>query len=226
MKNIPDPDGKIIVEYAYHVKLRAPFLAIGAAVWKVLTNNLMKPCACDGVQTMHTIDPFTMYRTYSRPGNSSAAALHANIVLKHFVEAEREVIVWRSIVDDELHPNMRDEYVHDETGWMQISPVSPETCRFTLLVQYTAYSDFLDPQTSVHETLKSAITLFEESTLSESSFDQGTFPRTPETCEEDMLDLTFVKQTILRRGKRLEWMIENVINNVVKSYQVNSTSAM
>ncbi|CAK4733324.1 unnamed protein product [Aphanomyces euteiches] len=52
MKKIPDPDGKVIVEYAYHVKLRAPFLAIGAAVWKVLTNNLLKPCACDGVQVL------------------------------------------------------------------------------------------------------------------------------------------------------------------------------
>ncbi|CAK4682290.1 unnamed protein product [Aphanomyces euteiches] len=220
----PQTDGKIIIEYAYHVKLGAPFRMIGAAVWKVLTNKYMTPWTCDGVETVEAVDPFTMYRTYSRASNCNAAAIHANLVFKYFVEAEREVIVWRSVLDDELFPNMRNGHVHEETGWMQISPVGPDACRLTLLVQYTAFSDLIGAVSSAHETLKSAITLFEQLSFSEPTFEQGTFPTTPQTREEDMASLSFVKQTILRRGQRLEWMIETNINNVVKSYQGNPQS--
>ncbi|KAH9113065.1 hypothetical protein AeMF1_012690 [Aphanomyces euteiches] len=224
MKKCPQTDGKIIIEYAYHVKLGAPFRMIGAAVWKVLTNKYMTPWTCDGVETVEAVDPFTMYRTYSRASNCNAAAIHANLVFKYFVEAEREVIVWRSVLDDELFPNMRNGHVHEETGWMQISPVGPDACRLTLLVQYTAFSDLIGAASSAHETLKSAITLFEQLSFSEPTFEQGTFPTTPQTREEDMASLSFVKQTILRRGQRLEWMIETNINNVVKSYQGNPQS--
>ncbi|KAG9407528.1 hypothetical protein AC1031_002242 [Aphanomyces cochlioides] len=100
----------------------------------------------------------------------------------------------RSILDDELLPEIRDGHIHDETG-----------C--------SAFSDLVD------STLETAITIFEKVSFSEPPFEYGKFPKLPPKYEQVMLATSLVKQTIIRRGQRLELMFETGINNVVKSYQ-------
>ncbi|KAH9113064.1 hypothetical protein AeMF1_012689 [Aphanomyces euteiches] len=212
-KKFPQPDGKVTIEFAYNVKLAAPCHVIGAVVWKILPDKELSPWPSDGDETIEMVDPFTMYRTYSRPRDGKRAAIHANMVFKYFAEAERQVIVWRSILDDELLPEIRDGHVHDETGWIDIRPLSPESCQLTLLLQSSAFSDLVD------STLETAITIFEKVSFSEPPFQYGKFPKLPPKSEQVILATSLVKQTIIRRGLRLELMFETGINNVVKSYR-------
>ncbi|CAK4180217.1 unnamed protein product [Aphanomyces euteiches] len=191
-KKFPQPDGKVTIEFAYNVKLAAPCHVIGAVVWKILSDKELSPWPSDGDETIEMVDPFTMYRTYSRPRDGKRAAIHANMVFKYFAEAERQVIVWRSILDDELLPEIRDGHVHDEPA---------------------AFSDLVD------STLETAITIFEKVSFSEPPFQYGKFPKLPPKSEQVILATSLVKQTIIRRGLRLELMFETGINNVVKSYR-------
>ncbi|CAK4083713.1 unnamed protein product [Aphanomyces euteiches] len=197
-KKFPQPDGKVTIEFAYNVKLAAPCHVIGAVVWKILSDKELSPWPSDGDETIEMVDPFTMYRTYSRPRDGKRAAIHANMVFKYFAEAERQVIVWRSILDDELLPEIRDGHVHDEPAG---------------LIFVHSFSDLVD------STLETAITIFEKVSFSEPPFQYGKFPKLPPKSEQVILATSLVKQTIIRRGLRLELMFETGINNVVKSYR-------
>ncbi|KAH9067246.1 hypothetical protein Ae201684P_021409 [Aphanomyces euteiches] len=64
-----------------------------------------------------------------------------------------------------------------------------------------------------------AITIFEKVSFSEPPFQYGKFPKLPPKSEQVILATSLVKQTIIRRGLRLELMFETGINNVVKSYR-------
>ncbi|KAF0735924.1 hypothetical protein Ae201684_007708 [Aphanomyces euteiches] len=199
-KKFPQPDGKVTIEFAYNVKLAAPCHVIGAVVWKILSDKELSPWPSDGDETIEMVDPFTMYRTYSRPRDGKRAAIHANMVFKYFAEAERQVIVWRSILDDELLPEIRDGHVHDEPAGL-------------------IFVHCLQNLVNLLCSCKTAITIFEKVSFSEPPFQYGKFPKLPPKSEQVILATSLVKQTIIRRGLRLELMFETGINNVVKSYR-------
>ncbi|CAK4081818.1 unnamed protein product [Aphanomyces euteiches] len=89
--------GSVLFERVYHVPLAAPFRLIGAE------------------ESLEIIDPYTVYRAYRNVDKTAAA--YANMIYKYYVEADREVCVWRSVLKDELMPHMTQGTVHDQWGW-------------------------------------------------------------------------------------------------------------
>ncbi|CAK4682296.1 unnamed protein product [Aphanomyces euteiches] len=126
-------------------------------------------------------------------------------------------VVWKILSDKELSPwpSDGDETIEmvDPFTMIDIRPLSPESCQLTLLLQISAFSDLVD------STLETAITIFEKVSFSEPPFQYGKFPKLPPKSEQVILATSLVKQTIIRRGLRLELMFETGINNVVKSYR-------
>ncbi|KAH9113063.1 hypothetical protein AeMF1_012688 [Aphanomyces euteiches] len=139
-KILPQPNGQVIVESVHHVALAAPFHAIGAAVWKVITDKVNLHWPSGGFVSTEMFDQFTMYQTSTRANNLDRATVRSNVIYKYFVEPEQEIIVWRSILEDERLPQTNLDSVHNESGWIMVTPISPRSCRITVLVRVTPES--------------------------------------------------------------------------------------
>ncbi|CAK4131855.1 unnamed protein product [Aphanomyces euteiches] len=107
--------GSVLFERVYHVPLAAPFRLIGAAVWGVFNGEHPMTLPEGAEESLEIIDPYTVYRAYRNVDKTAAA--YANMIYKYYVEADREVCVWRSVLKDELMPHMTQGTVHDQWGW-------------------------------------------------------------------------------------------------------------
>ncbi|CAK4083707.1 unnamed protein product [Aphanomyces euteiches] len=222
----PQPDGNVLVEYAYHVSLAAPLHLIGEAVWKVFSSDGMyMDLPPDSVETLETLDKFTLYRTFQRVRTEDGLTVHSNIVYKRFIENQRQVLVWRSVLEDELLPHMSRGSVHDETGWIQLTPISQSSCRITLLLHVIADPVHDFKPSSVDEHLESSRVILENFSFLQQPDEPGMFPGAPIKSNLRPNEMSFAKQTFVPRAKKMELSLHQAIKQVVQDYKEGQFSS-
>ncbi|CAK4609504.1 unnamed protein product [Aphanomyces euteiches] len=172
------------------------------------------------LSTLEKVDPYTVYQSFRNLDRDDQ--VHANNVFKYYVEVNREVIVWRSVLEDALMPRMRDDVVQNKWGWLVLAPTdSPETSRLTFLHQVEPtelYAEIIQPEFS--EVKKS---LNEKYTFGVPPEIPGTFPG-GNVKEEIEFPVVPLKKSFFDRDMELERTLKHVIDNVVFEYHKMSPS--
>ncbi|KAF0715365.1 Aste57867_3413 [Aphanomyces stellatus] len=108
------PSGDIHFEVVQHATLAAPYRAIGAAAWQVLSTSIPDlPPHVD--QTIEPIDECTVYTHMTDKHHDTMC--HGHILVKHYAVEGREILIGRSILDDPAHPTPRGDLIEDSTFW-------------------------------------------------------------------------------------------------------------
>ncbi|CAK4316641.1 unnamed protein product [Aphanomyces euteiches] len=221
----PQPDGNVLVEYTYHVPLAAPFHLIGEAIWKHFSSEkTYTEETSDTVEAIDALDDFTLYRTFRRVRVEDGWTVHSNIVYKYHVEEERKDVVWRSVLEDELLPHMARGNVHDESGWIQVTPLTPTTSRITLLLHVTADTVHDSKPSTVDELVETSRIIFDNFSFVQQPDEPGTFPGAPVKTAFKPNEMSFAKRTFVTRAKQMELNLNRVINEVVRKYKVGRIS--
>ncbi|KAH9106799.1 hypothetical protein LEN26_014461 [Aphanomyces euteiches] len=110
------PDNTILVETTFSRWIPVPWRIVSATAWDVANGTSSPPPPEGATETREWIDPWTLYRAFHRVENGQS--VHNNCVWKYYNQADRDVIVWRSILDDALIPPMADAIVGNEWGWI------------------------------------------------------------------------------------------------------------
>ncbi|KAG9407491.1 hypothetical protein AC1031_002208 [Aphanomyces cochlioides] len=113
-EHVLQSDGWRMPERVYNVTLAAPFRLVGAAVWRVFSGEHPIPLPEGAEETLEKIDPFTVYQIFRNANETNTA--YINLIYKYYVEVDSEVIVWRSVLEDELVPQMKKGRVHNKWG--------------------------------------------------------------------------------------------------------------
>ncbi|CAK4128252.1 unnamed protein product [Aphanomyces euteiches] len=211
---LQQPDGRIMPERVYHITIAAPFRLIGAAVWKVFNGEYPMRIPEGAEETLEKVDPHTVYQAFRNMDTNDE--VHANMVYKYYVEANREVIVWRSVLEDALIPRMRDGVVQNKWGWLVLAPTdNPSTCRVSFLHQVSPFDR--NTKITFADYIESKNALMDKYAFGRPPEIPGTFPGG--NVKEDMtVSLGPVKKTFLERDKELERTLKDVIDNVVFEY--------
>ncbi|CAK4142159.1 unnamed protein product [Aphanomyces euteiches] len=212
---IQQADGSIIPERVYHVTLAAPFRLIGAAVWKVFNGGYSMPIPEGTEETLEIVDAYTVYQTFKNTGNN--VVVHANVIYKYYVEMDREVVVWRSVLEDELMPHMKEGSVQNKWGWLVVAPTKDATsCRLTYLHQVSPLNQ--NKQLGYAGLVKVKKVLKEKYGFIQPPEIPGTFPGGA-VNEEVVLPIQFASRAFVERDKALEWTLKRVIDNIVFDFQ-------
>ncbi|CAK4638184.1 unnamed protein product [Aphanomyces euteiches] len=151
---------------------------------------------------------------------------HSNTISKLYIESNRDVIVWRTVHEDEMTPDMIKGAVEDQWGWIELTPLeNSKHCRLTLLMQAMAdTNESAPPQLKIDKTVDSIMTTVEQ--VSCSSIPHLELP-TSEPLEE--IDRLEVKDGLppsllawLERGRRKEILIRRAVNRAILDF--NDTS--
>ncbi|KAF0684274.1 Aste57867_23738 [Aphanomyces stellatus] len=216
---IPQPDGRVLIERVYHVTLVAPRACIGAAVWKALNGDRRFALPDGAVETFEKIDPHTVYRAFHQTAADHASAAHWNFIFKQYVEEERDVIVWRSVMDDALVPRMPEGIVHDESGWLVVAPLSPTTSRLTLVLNIIAEARHDGRRLLTDELVDVTADIIDKFSFNRPPDVPGTFPGAPPKPEATATTLPFAKRAFVERGKQIELTLKRVIDDAISDFQ-------
>ncbi|CAK4266018.1 unnamed protein product [Aphanomyces euteiches] len=119
-------DGSILLELKRQSIVPAPFRIVSQALWSALA-----ACTHNPEAALHVVDDSTIYERFSCIAGQ--ATVHCNTIRKFYAEDSRDVILWRTVLEDVLVPNMDRGVVNNE---IQCAPTSdPEVCRITSLTQ-------------------------------------------------------------------------------------------
>ncbi|KAF0709401.1 Aste57867_5938 [Aphanomyces stellatus] len=206
-----------MVDRAYHVKLAAPFRRVGSAAWTVFNGQYQMPLPEGASETFEALDDRTIYRALTTTRGTVSA--HSNFVFKYYVEPEREVFVWRSVLEDALVPRMTQGKVQDEWGWLVIAPIDDVTCRLTLLVYLVPEPVHEDRENTLEEMFATSARLSQKYAFTHPPAVPGTFPGGPVQEDTALGNLPFAKQWFVERGKRLETALKYVIDGVVDEFK-------
>ncbi|OQR82343.1 hypothetical protein ACHHYP_16197 [Achlya hypogyna] len=58
----------------------------------------------------------------------SDAKLGSRLILRRYIEKDRIVLLWRSILHDELYPHADGQLIDNRCGWVVVYPKGPHTC--------------------------------------------------------------------------------------------------
>ncbi|KAF0684272.1 Aste57867_23736 [Aphanomyces stellatus] len=215
------PDGRAMVDRAYHVKLAAPFRRVGSAAWTVFNGQYQMPLPEGASETFEALDDRTIYRALTTTRGTVSA--HSNFVFKYYVEPEREVFVWRSVLEDALVPRMTQGKVQDEWGWLVVAPEDDDmSCRLTLLVHLVPEPVREDRECTLEEMFATSTRIAHKYAFVHPADVPGMFPGGPIREDAEPRELPFAKQTFVEHGKRLETSLKHVINDVVDEFQRSS----
>ncbi|KAH9122935.1 hypothetical protein AeMF1_005962 [Aphanomyces euteiches] len=219
-EHILQSDGWRMPERVYNVTLATPFRLIGAAVWRVLSGEHSIPLPEGAEETLEKIDPFTVYQIFRNTNETNAA--YINLIYKYYVEVDREVIVWRSVLEDELVPQMKKGHAHNKWGWVVIVPTNdPTTCRITYLQQITPVK--LHKTWTQAERAERKRIFVEKYGIIQPPEIPGTFPGG--AVKHDIeIPIPFTGRTFIERDKAVDWAIKGVIDNVVLSYRQSNSA--
>ncbi|CAK4128260.1 unnamed protein product [Aphanomyces euteiches] len=193
----------------------APFRLIGAAVWKVFNGGYSMPIPEGTEETLEIVDAYTVYQTFKNTGNN--VVVHANVIYKYYVEMDREVVVWRSVLEDELMPHMKEGSVQNKWGWLVVAPTKDATsCRLTYLHQVSPLNQ--NKQLGYAGLVKVKKVLKEKYGFIQPPEIPGTFPGGA-VNEEVVLPIQFASRAFVERDKALEWTLKRVIDNIVFDFQ-------
>ncbi|KAH9138501.1 hypothetical protein AeRB84_017166 [Aphanomyces euteiches] len=127
--------GQSLLQIIYVVNLSAPHRDVGSACWNTLSECQMPLTTVNADKTVERIDDFTVYERYNHALGETTR--HSNSIRKHYPCADRDVMVWRTVLEDALVPHMSKCTVDDSWGWMVVSPNQSDSskCRLYCLFQ-------------------------------------------------------------------------------------------
>ncbi|KAF0688793.1 Aste57867_19614 [Aphanomyces stellatus] len=211
-KPVPLHDGKVMVELINHVTLDAPFHSVAMAAWQIFhTPPLSDTCTA----TLEVLDAHTLYEQCTE--TKHGVPCHSNTICKLYTEPKRDVIAWRTVLEDDLAPHMLKGAVDDQWGWIVLAPLesSPTKCRLTLLVQVLAdTNESAPPQFKLDATVDSITSGLEM--VSCSSMHGHNFPgmRSEVTGGVPPSLLTFME-----RGRRMELMLRRAVDRATHDFK-------
>ncbi|EQC37930.1 hypothetical protein SDRG_04947 [Saprolegnia diclina VS20] len=197
----PQPNGTLVVEYIYDFVLPAPYEAVGEAVWSVFNGANAASCPVDATQHLEIIDDATNYETFARPIANATTVAYSNRITKRFREEDRDVVVWRTVLQDERMPHMTQGSVEDECGWLVVAAMTHETCRLSFVLSVVAGC------TSI-ETVTRGIEAFAFGHLAES----GSSPLVETPPSTTMVAL-------MDKGKRFEVALRMAVAKAIAAHQ-------
>ncbi|KAF0748842.1 hypothetical protein AaE_007228 [Aphanomyces astaci] len=86
--------------------------------------------------SIETLDRHTVYQKLAE--TVGGVTLHSNSIRRYYSSTKRDVIVWRTVLEDALVPHMSRGSVNNEWGWMEVAPTKDgnlNQCRMTFLIQ-------------------------------------------------------------------------------------------
>ncbi|CAK4158989.1 unnamed protein product, partial [Aphanomyces euteiches] len=95
-------DGVVLIQAVYRHTVPAPFHAF------------------------QRMDDNTLYRTL-RLANATGE-IHSNLVRKYYPEDDRDIVLWSSVLNDELIPHMDHGAVNNESGWLVVEAKDAHSC--------------------------------------------------------------------------------------------------
>ncbi|CAK4083714.1 unnamed protein product [Aphanomyces euteiches] len=214
---IPQPDGRVVVERVYHLKVNAPFRTIMASIWRALNSDRGMHLPEGAVETIESIDPTTVYRAFRQSNGNTTT--HWNLLFKYLNETKREVVVWRSVLDDALVPRMSTGTAHDESGWLVVTPIDLTTSRLTLVLNIVAEQNHDGRLLTTEELVDVSATIVDKFSFAHPPEVPGTFPSAPPKTDAEDTDLPFVKRTFVERGKQLEALIKRAVDEAIHEFK-------
>ncbi|KAG9407520.1 hypothetical protein AC1031_002234 [Aphanomyces cochlioides] len=163
-----------------------------------------------------------VYRAYRNIDGRSVA--YSNVVYKYYTEVDREVIVWRSVLEDELMPHMREGTVQDKWGWLVVKPTrDPGMCLITFLFQTEQSPLYKDKQAVFQEYVDANNLIMEKYAFGKRPETPGTFPGG--TVNDNIeVAIPFTKRSLVGRDKYLELTLKRVIDEAVLDFQSTKQS--
>ncbi|CAK4265756.1 unnamed protein product, partial [Aphanomyces euteiches] len=133
-QTLPQKNGTTLFELVNHTTVKAPFRAIGAAIWQIFGAS-KTPCLPNGMsEILETVDPCTVYgRVICTRGGS----MHwqSNCIRKYYPRNDGYVFIGRAVLEDALNPTTSSDIVDDKWSWIQVVPIDHNRCQITLLLQ-------------------------------------------------------------------------------------------
>ncbi|KAH9127619.1 hypothetical protein AeMF1_002109 [Aphanomyces euteiches] len=217
LKTLRVATDKVIVQLINHVTLAAPYHAVGTAVWQTFH---VLPLSETSHATTEVVDSNTIYDQCVE--TKHGIPCHSNTISKLYPEARRDVIVWRTVHEDELAPHMIEGAVDDQWGWITVAQLdNPKHCRLTLLMQIMAdASDAAPPQLKVDATVDSITTALEK--FSCSLMPQRSLPTTEPLGELNRIEVTGALPpsllACLERGRRMERLMRRAVDRTILDF--------
>ncbi|ETW05248.1 hypothetical protein, variant 1 [Aphanomyces invadans] len=106
------PDGQILIELRRQFTLPVPYSVVGTACWNVMKTRMDE---CGPTETMETIDAHTVYHKSAQC--VAGVIVHSNSIRRYYAGTNRDVVVWRTVLEDALVPHMSRGSVNNECGW-------------------------------------------------------------------------------------------------------------
>ncbi|OQS00227.1 hypothetical protein THRCLA_21716 [Thraustotheca clavata] len=108
------------------------FDTMGSLIWN---NKCMQPTGATVIESIHP--NLVHIREDIKLPDPTMPTLEAHFVCRRYVEANRIVIVWRSIVEDQLLPHEKGHLISNREGWSVITAKGTNEC-FTQIYISTA----------------------------------------------------------------------------------------
>ncbi|KAG9407501.1 hypothetical protein AC1031_002217 [Aphanomyces cochlioides] len=102
-QTLPQENGTTLFELVNHTTVKAPFRAIGAAIWQIF-GACKTPCLPNGMsKILETVDPCTVYDRFvcTRGGSIN---WQSNCIRKYYPRNDGYVFIGRAVLEDALNP--------------------------------------------------------------------------------------------------------------------------
>ncbi|CAK4682315.1 unnamed protein product [Aphanomyces euteiches] len=208
----------VVMELANHVTLRAPFRVVSSAAWRIIGGPDAYMMTQGSIETTDFVDRHTVY-SRAMLNQPDGTAVHSNIIRKRYIiEEDREVIVSRSVLEDELVPHMSKGAVDNKCLWFEVEPLPshPTThCSLTCVVQMT-----IDPTAALNvpaiDVQTALETFMQQMSLTVDTYEPktGTFHIATKSLEHLAVPHPIHHQ--LDRGRIFLTALEDEINRAVR----------
>ncbi|CAK4641655.1 unnamed protein product [Aphanomyces euteiches] len=208
----------LVIDFVNHVKIPAPYRTISASCWQVMseTNDPFLPA--NATESAELIDPFTIYRQFTQPAGGIVA--HSNTIRRYYTEDNRDVILWRTVLEDALVPHMARGAVDNEWGWLLFAPEpdEPMFSRVTFLHQV-----LVDNAKPVHNGIAVKIAI-QQAIRNYRLCERPDVPYKFSCAPPNEMDTKCdpIMHAYMGKGKRLELAISAAIENAVLVSQTQS----
>ncbi|KAF0688799.1 Aste57867_19620 [Aphanomyces stellatus] len=130
-------DGTTLLEFKGQYTMDLAFPLVGRACWRAIRNY--KPVVADAVYGTDEIDDHTVYQTFTT--HVRGKHMHSNMIRKYYPEATRDVVVWRTVLEDALVPHMTRGAVNNKWGWLVAAPLPEDRSKSSLTYLFHAVVD-------------------------------------------------------------------------------------
>ncbi|CAK4696124.1 hypothetical protein LEN26_001793 [Aphanomyces euteiches] len=211
------PNNKLLIELVNHVTLAAPYRNVAKSVWQTHRTPYVSETS---QTTVEVLDPYTVYEQCTETKYKTTC--HSNTISKYYQEDKRDVILWRTVLEDELSPHMLKGAVDDQWGWLELTPLPNRNhCRLTLLMQIMAdTSESAPPQLKVDATVDSITATLQM--MSCSVVPKHALPHSAPfgTVQRDEITdgLPPALLTFMERGRRMENLLRSAVDRAIADF--------